>query len=78
MPRRIPFSVANAIAYVEEVRAQWSGRPPLLTRGAVEIFRHDWSLDSSASVETLGYRLRPLGEGVRLTLAGIVPWGSRP
>jgi NAD+-dependent farnesol dehydrogenase len=78
LPRRIPFGVATGIACVEEVRARLTGRPPLLTRGAVEIFRHDWSLDSTAASETLGYRIRPLAQGVRLTLAGMVPWRDRP
>lgn len=76
LPRRIPFGVADAIACVEEVRTRLSGRPPLLTRGAVEIFRHDWSLDSSGSVEPLGYRITPLEQGVRLTLAGMAPWNG--
>ena len=31
------------------------GGTPLITRGAVEIFRHDWSLDSSEAIRDLGY-----------------------
>ena len=45
-PRRIPFPVATAIGAIEEWRARVFGGLPLVTRGAVEIFRHDWSLDS--------------------------------
>ena len=74
LPRQIPFGLADAIAWVEEVRTRLSGRPPLLTRGAVEIFRHDWSLDSRDSVHSLGYRITPLEQGVRQTLAGMAPW----
>ena len=40
------------------------GRPPLLTRGTVEIFRHDWPLDSSQSVTDLGYIITPLEDGL--------------
>ena len=44
------------------------GGMPLVTRGAVEIFRHDWSLDSSDAVRELGYTLTPLADGVARTL----------
>jgi farnesol dehydrogenase len=68
LPRRIPFAVAATLAYLDETRARLSGRPPLLTRGAVEIFRHDWPLDSRYSVEDLGYRITPLERGVQALL----------
>lgn len=69
LPRRIPFPVAWAIGWVEEQRAALTGRPPLITRGAVEIFRHDWRLDSSRSVEELSYRIVPLETGVKAMLS---------
>ncbi|MGE3274659.1 MAG: NAD-dependent epimerase/dehydratase family protein [Vicinamibacterales bacterium] len=69
LPPRIPFAVAAALGAVEEVRAALTGRPPLITRGAVRIFREDWSLDSEAAVRDLGYRVRPIGEGVAALLA---------
>ena len=43
------------------------GGTPLITRGAVEIFRHDWSLDSSEAVRDLGYTMTPLAEGIART-----------
>jgi farnesol dehydrogenase len=70
-PPRIPFPVANALGAVEELRAAIFGGMPLVTRGAVEIFRHDWSLDSTASVRELGYTMTPLEEGIRRTIASI-------
>jgi nucleoside-diphosphate-sugar epimerase len=51
LPRRIPLAVAAAIGWIEEQRAAITGRPPLITRGAVQIFRHDWRLDSTRSVD---------------------------
>ena len=57
-------AVATALGYVEERRAGLFGRPPLLTRGTVEIFRHDWPLDSSQSVQALGYAMTPLEQGL--------------
>jgi farnesol dehydrogenase len=69
LPRRIPFGVARAIAAVEEARARLTGRPPLLTRGVVEIFRHDWSLEGGAAAAALGYSMTPLEQGLERTLA---------
>ena len=70
-PPRIPFPIADLLGAAEELRVTLFGGTPLLTRGAVEIFRHDWSLDSSEAVRDLGYTLTPLGEGVTRTLASI-------
>jgi farnesol dehydrogenase len=75
LPRRIPFGVATAIALVEEGRARISGRPPLLTRGVVEIFRHDWSLDGRAAASALGYAITPLEQGLRTTLLELAETG---
>jgi NAD+-dependent farnesol dehydrogenase len=70
-PPRIPFPVATTLAIAEELRVSLFGGMPLLTRGAVEIFRHDWSLDSSDAIRDLGYRMTPLADGIAHTLASI-------
>jgi farnesol dehydrogenase len=70
-PMRIPFPVAAALGVAEELRVTMFGGMPLITRGAVEIFRHDWSLDSSRAVHDLGYEITPLDEGIRRTVASI-------
>ena len=36
---------------------------PLLTRGAVEIFRHDWPLDSGRAADALGLHIHASGAG---------------
>jgi farnesol dehydrogenase len=64
LPRRLPFAAAEAIGLVEDARARWLHRLPLVTRGAVEIFRHDWPLDSARSIAELNYRITPLEIGV--------------
>lgn len=64
LPRRLPFALASLVGLGEELRARLTGRPPLVTRGAVEIFRHDWPLDSADAMRDLGYHVRPLQEGV--------------
>ena len=70
-PRRIPFAIADALGVVEETRVRLFGGLPLVTRGAVEIFRHDWSLDSRASEAALGYTITPLEDGIRRTIESI-------
>jgi farnesol dehydrogenase len=70
-PRRIPFPVADLLGAAEELRVTLFGGTPLITRGAVEIFRHDWSLDSREAAAELGYTMTPVAEGVRRTVASI-------
>ena len=69
LPRRIPYAAAHVLALFEEARASMFGAYPLLTRGTLEIFRHDWALDSEAAVRDLGYHVTPLATGIQRTLA---------
>jgi NAD+-dependent farnesol dehydrogenase len=70
-PPRIPFPIAALMGAAEELRVTLFGGTPLITRGAVEIFRHDWSLDSAEAIRDLGYTLTPLDVGVKRTLQSI-------
>jgi farnesol dehydrogenase len=70
-PPRIPFPIAALMGAAEELRVTLFGGTPLITRGAVEIFRHDWSLDSAEAIRDLGYTLTPLDRGVKQTLQSI-------
>jgi farnesol dehydrogenase len=67
LPLRLPYVVAELLAGIEEVRSSVFRRPPLLTRGVVDIFRHDWPLDSAEAARTLGYAPTPLAVGLRQT-----------
>jgi farnesol dehydrogenase len=71
LPRRLPTAAATIAALAAEAYAAITGRPPLLTRGVVEIFRHDWSLDSTAAETDLGLRTTPLMDGLGRTLAAL-------
>ena len=71
VPSRIPFPVATLLGAAEELRVFLFGGTPLITRGAVEIFRHDWSLDSADAIGELGYTITPLDTGIRRTIASI-------
>src|SRR4029077_9376723 len=70
-PPRIPFPVADVLRAAEELRVTCFGGTPLVTRGAVEIFRHDWPLDSGDAIRDLGYTITPLEEGIRRTVTSI-------
>jgi farnesol dehydrogenase len=70
-PRRIPYVVATAIGALEELRSSLTGATPLVTRGAVEIFRHDWTFDSSDAIRELGYTITPLADGIRETVRSL-------
>ena len=69
VPRRIPYPVASAIGAAEEWRVRAFGGLPLVTRGAVDIFREDWPLDSSETIRELGYTITPLEKGLERTIA---------
>ena len=68
LPREIPWPLAATAAAGYEMASKWTGGPPLITRGAVEIFRNDWSLNSARSVGELSHRIRPLEEGFSAVL----------
>jgi len=71
LPRRLPGPIATVAALANELYSSLLQRPPLLDRGVVEIFQHDWSLDSSAAEADLGLRMTSLADGFRQTLAAL-------
>jgi farnesol dehydrogenase len=71
IPSRLPRPLAYAVATAAEIYTAIAKRPPLLTRGVVEIFSHDWSLDSTAAQSDLGLQITPLNDGLALTLEAI-------
>jgi farnesol dehydrogenase len=71
IPRRLPHPLAYAAAAGAEIYTALTKHPPLLTRGVVEIFSHDWSLDSSAAQTDLGLQVTPLNDGLARTLDAI-------
>lgn len=73
LPYRLPYAVAIGAAVAQELFSAALRRAPLLNRGVVEIFSHDWSLDSSAAQADLGLRVTPLTEGFARTVAVFGP-----
>jgi farnesol dehydrogenase len=71
VPPRLPYAIATAGAVACEVWTALSGRPPLLTRGVVDIFRRDWPLESGEAERDLGLRVTALKDGLERTLAAL-------
>ncbi len=71
LPRRIPYAIASAVAALQEMFAAMTKRPPMITRGAVTIFRHDWPLDSVNARRDLTLGAMPLTDGLERTLAAL-------
>ena len=65
----LPRAVAMAYAAVEERKASWLGIYPRITPGWAETFLADWAYSSATAERELGYRITPLREGIRRTLA---------
>jgi farnesol dehydrogenase len=71
LPADLPVPVAMIAGALEELRARFTGALPMVTRGAVEIFRHDWPVDSAAAVAELGYRISGFDHAMSATLADV-------
>jgi nucleoside-diphosphate-sugar epimerase len=71
VPRALPRAIATIAAVASEAYGSVTQRAPVLDRGVVEIFSHDWSLDSTAAQAELGLRMTPLAEGFARTLAAL-------
>lgn len=71
MPARLPRPVATVVALANEWYAALRQVPPVIDRGVVEIFHHDWSLDSSTAEAELGLRMTLLADGFARTLAAL-------
>lgn len=66
---RMPDGLAKAAGAVQKAWANLRGTTPQLTPDLVEVYRHDWALDSSRAGADLGYRPRPLADGMAATVA---------
>ena len=69
----IPFTAAKVIGWCELLLANLTGRIPMTTPAAIDIFQHNWIYDSSKAKETLGYN--PLG--LEQALTKTVEWIRR-
>ncbi|HET7294748.1 MAG TPA: NAD-dependent epimerase/dehydratase family protein [Vicinamibacteria bacterium] len=66
--RRIPYAAASALGFCLWTWAELTGHPPQFTHREVGVFRHHWAYTSKKAEAELGYRPRPLAEGLRATV----------
>ena len=67
--RHLPFVAGKVVGALEVMRAKLLSHQPQLTPGVVEIFKHDWIYSSAKAARELGYRVRPLEEGLKEMLS---------
>jgi len=67
----VPFFALKVATKFMLFRAELTGQPPLITPDWVAKYAFDWALDSSKAQREIGYRIRPLEEGVGNTIEWI-------
>ena len=75
---RMPDGLAKAAGAAQKAWARLRGTTPQLTLDLVEIYKHDWAYDSSRAERELGYRGRPLADGLATTVAWLKESGQWP
>lgn len=74
-PRKLPFGLARIIGRGMWMWAEITGKMPDLTHEAVGIFEKNWAYRSGKAASELGYRVRPLEEGIATTVDWLVAEG---
>jgi len=69
--KSLPFAALKAVGAVGELVAGLGGPRPRVTRGAAAIFEHEWAYSSRRAERALGWKARPLRDGIAATLAAI-------
>ena len=67
--RHLPYAAARAAGYAMYLWAELTGLPPRLTHEVVGVLREHWAYSSAKAERELGYRSRPLAEGLVPTVA---------
>ena len=70
VPRKsVPYAALAAAGAAAEMVARFGGPAPKITRGAAGMFRHEWAFSSRRAERALGWKARPLAEGVEALVA---------
>jgi farnesol dehydrogenase len=73
---RFPDAIAKAAGAAQKLWAGLRGTTPQLTPDLVEVYKHDWAYSSGRAEKELGYRWRPLAEGLASTVAWLKETGQ--
>jgi farnesol dehydrogenase len=74
-PRKLPYALSRAVGRAMWLWADITGKPPDLTHQAVGIFEKDWAYRSDKAIQELGYRVRPLEDGIGDTIDWLIKEG---
>jgi dihydroflavonol-4-reductase len=75
LDRVIPYPLALAVGYANNAKAKFTGKPPLLSAGAVKAAYNDLYFSSAKAEKELGYEHRPARESVEDTYEWYVEHG---
>jgi len=66
---KLPFTFTMAYAWLLEVKARFNKKIPFLTRSTLKAIKYHRSYSSKKAIEKLNYKITPLREGLRETIA---------
>jgi nucleoside-diphosphate-sugar epimerase len=66
--KKIPMWTAKAYAFLLEIKAGITKKPPFLTRAAINAIKYHRSYSSEKAIDRLGYKITPLREGLEETI----------
>nr|MCU0348213.1 hypothetical protein [Saprospiraceae bacterium] len=65
---KVPLPVMKVAAHFMELRANLTGKPPILTPPWVKRFHYNWELSVEKAKQELGYAPTPLEQGLAKTV----------
>ncbi|MEO8501246.1 MAG: NAD-dependent epimerase/dehydratase family protein [Vicinamibacteria bacterium] len=74
-PRKLPYGLSRLVGRAIWLWADMTGKSPDLTHQAVGIFEKHWAYRSDKAIRELGYRVRPLEEGIGATVDWLIEEG---
>ena len=67
----LPLPMMKAVSHVMKTWSTLTGTAPMITPDWVRRYVYDWELDSGKAVRELGYKIRPLDDGIKNTVEWI-------
>lgn len=67
--KKIPMKIAMVYAWILEARARMTKKIPPLTRATLNAIKFNRAYSSKKAIEKLGYKITPLEEGLKETIA---------
>jgi farnesol dehydrogenase len=67
----LPYPLMLATSHLMVTWTKISGTPPMITPDWVKRYIYHWKLDSSKAVREIGYKIRPMDEGIKQTVEWI-------